>query len=101
MAIHVPQPYQVPCYEACLSELQGGNGDQDHYDLYEEFDLSAQCAEAVMGLWLSIWVYILIPGKAAEMERAPEKSVFGETPHITKYLNIILDFMIWVLEYRR
>ena len=36
-----------------------------------------------------------------KLERAPEKSVFGETPHITKYLNTILDFMIWVLEYRR
>ena len=55
-------------------------------------------------LWDHVYQYestILNRIRQPKLEKAHEESVFGETPHITKYLNIILDFMIWVLEYRR
>ena len=48
-------------------------------------------------LWDYVYQYestILNRVRQPKLERAPEISVFGETPHITKYLNIILDFMI-------
>ena len=48
-------------------------------------------------LWNYAYQYestILNRLRQPKLERAPEESVFEETPHITKYLNIILDFMI-------